>query len=127
MIVQFLQDYSDRQMEQALAENIAVKWYGDLEFWTTVILGASVQRLGTHGVADIFREVTRQFRQKGRGGQWSLSVCRCQRHPYQGSGHPCPRFRYTYTGASYFGTAPLWHRQGWQPRDVQALPSKRAI
>src|SRR5215207_10916861 len=31
MIVQFMQDYSDRQMEKALEENIAVKWFCGFE------------------------------------------------------------------------------------------------
>ena len=35
MIVQFLEDYSDRQMEPAIAENIAVKWFCQFELGET--------------------------------------------------------------------------------------------
>ena len=32
LLVQFWEDYSDRQMERAVAENVAVKWFCGFEF-----------------------------------------------------------------------------------------------
>ena len=72
LVVQFMQDYSDRQMEKAMAENIAVKWYCGLELTDKTpdhsYFGRFRKRIGTNGVAELFREVTRQFRARGLVG-----------------------------------------------------------
>jgi len=69
LVVQFLEDYSDRQMERALAENIAVKWYCGFE------LGEATpdhtyfcklrKRLGTKSIAKLFASVRDAFEAKG--------------------------------------------------------------
>lgn len=69
LIVQFLEDYSDRQMERALAENIAVKWYCGFE------LGQATpdhtyfcklrKRLGTKSIAELFASVRDAFCARG--------------------------------------------------------------
>jgi len=69
LIVQFMEDYSDRQMERALAENIAVKWYCRFE------LGEATpdhtyfcklrKRLGTKSIAKLFASVREAFESRG--------------------------------------------------------------
>jgi IS5 family transposase len=69
MIVQFLEDYSDRQMESAIAENIAVKWFCQFELGETTpdhsYFGKLRKRLGTPNVAKIFNHVVEQMRARG--------------------------------------------------------------
>jgi transposase len=69
MIVQFLEDYSDRQMESAIAENIAVKVFCQFELGETTpdhsYFGKLRKRLGTPNVAKIFNHVVEQMRSRG--------------------------------------------------------------
>ncbi len=69
LVIQYMKDYSDRQMEQALAENIAVKWYCGLELDDATpdhsYFGRFRARLGTQGTAQLFKELTKQFRAAG--------------------------------------------------------------
>lgn len=69
MIVQFMQDYSDRQMEKALEENIAVKWFCGFELQDNTpdhsFFGKFRKRLGTNGVAKVFNSSVEQIRLQG--------------------------------------------------------------
>lgn len=69
LIVQFLENYSDRQMEQALRENIAVKWLCQYELRDNTpdhsYFGKLRNRLGTANVAKIFNFVVEQLKNRG--------------------------------------------------------------
>ncbi|MBF0633161.1 MAG: transposase [Nitrospinae bacterium] len=69
MIVHFLEDYSDRQMESAMSENIAVKWFCQFELGEATpdhsYFGNLRKRLGTANVAKIFNHVVGQMRARG--------------------------------------------------------------
>lgn len=69
LIIQFLENYSDRQMERALAENIAVKWYCGFELGESTpdhsYFGKLRKRLGTKSIQTIFESVKEQFEKKG--------------------------------------------------------------
>jgi IS5 family transposase len=69
LILQFLEGYSDRQMEQALKENIAVKWFCGYELKDATpdhsYFGKLRKRLGTENVAKIFNFIVGQMRNKG--------------------------------------------------------------
>ena len=69
MILQFMEDYSDRQMESALCENIAVKWFCHFELGQSTpdhsYFGKLRDRLGTSNVAKIFNLVVDQMRSRG--------------------------------------------------------------
>lgn len=72
LLVQFWEDYSDREMEKVLEENVAVKWFcgfGLLEKTPDhSYFGKLRKRLGTKNVADIFNRVNDQLRAKGLFG-----------------------------------------------------------
>ena len=72
LLVQFWEDYSDREMEKALECNIAVKWFcgfGLLEETPDHgYFGKLRKRLGTKNVADIFNKVNECLRDKGYFG-----------------------------------------------------------
>lgn len=69
LILQYMEDYSDRQMERALAENIAVKWYCGFELGEETpcytYFTKLRKRLGTKSVAEIFRSLVKAFEQRG--------------------------------------------------------------
>lgn len=69
MIIQFMENLSDRQMETALNENIAVKWFCEFELEDDTpdhsFFGKFRKRLGTDNVAKIFNLVVRQMRSGG--------------------------------------------------------------
>jgi transposase, IS5 family len=62
LMIQFWEDYSDRQMEKALNENIAVKWFCGFGLTEKTpdhsYFGKLRKRLGTKRIANIFREIT---------------------------------------------------------------------
>jgi IS5 family transposase len=66
LIIQFMENYSDRQMEKALQENIAIKWFCGYELRDTTpdhsYFGKLRKRIGTKGVADVFNFVVDQMR-----------------------------------------------------------------
>ena len=72
LLVQFWEDYSDRQMENALKYNVAVKWFCGFELLEKTpdhsYLGKLRKRLGTKNVADIFNKVNDVLRDKGYFG-----------------------------------------------------------
>jgi transposase, IS5 family len=69
LIVQSMEDYSDRQMERALAENIAVKWYCGFELGEETprytYFTKLRKRLGTKSVARLFQAVVSAFESRG--------------------------------------------------------------
>lgn len=69
LILQFLEDYSDRQMEKALEENVAVKWFCGYELIDETpdhsYFGKLRNRLGTENVAKVFNTVVVQMRERG--------------------------------------------------------------
>jgi transposase, IS5 family len=72
LMIQFWEDYSDREMERLLKENVAVKWFcgfGLLEKTPDhSYFGKLRKRLGTKNIADIFNEVNTILRNKGLFG-----------------------------------------------------------
>lgn len=72
LLIQFWEDYSDRQMEKALQHNIAVKWFCGFELLEKTpdhsYFGKLRKRLGTKNVADIFNQVNQILKDKGYFG-----------------------------------------------------------
>jgi transposase, IS5 family len=72
LLVQFWEDYSDRQMEAAAAENVAVKWFCGFELLEQTpdhsYFGKLRKRLGAKNIADIFNRVDEILRSKGLFG-----------------------------------------------------------
>lgn len=72
LIVQFMEDFSDREMEAAVAENIAVKWFCGYELADSTpdhsYFGKLRKRLGTKSVAKIFNQVVGQLEAAGLVG-----------------------------------------------------------
>lgn len=72
LLVQFWEDYSDREMEKAVRENLAVRWF--CGFSLTEITPDHTyfcklrKRIGTQKLADIFNAVNDQLRKKGMFG-----------------------------------------------------------
>ena len=72
LLVQFWEDYSDREMENCLRENMAVRWFCDfgLQEKTPVwsYFSKLRTRLGTQNVANLFNASNEQLREKGLFG-----------------------------------------------------------
>lgn len=72
LIIQFWDDYSDRQMEQALQENIAVRWFCGFGIEETTprhsYFGKLRKRLGTKCIADLFKAVNEEMARHGLVG-----------------------------------------------------------
>lgn len=72
LLVQFWEDYSDREMEKVLEENIAVKWFCGFELLEKTpdhtYFCKLRRRLGTKNIADIFNAVNDLLRAKGLFG-----------------------------------------------------------
>jgi len=72
LLIQFWEDYSDREMEKVLEENVAVKWFcgfGLLEKTPDhSYFGKLRKRLETKNLADIFNSVNAELRRKGLFG-----------------------------------------------------------
>jgi len=68
LLVQFWENYSDREMEKCLEENVAVKWFcGFILLEKTPdhsYFGKLRKRLGTENIADIFNAVNEKLREK---------------------------------------------------------------
>ena len=62
LLVQFWEDYSDRQMEKVLEENVAVKWFGGFGLLEKTpdhsYFGKLRKRLGAKNIADILTPST---------------------------------------------------------------------
>jgi IS5 family transposase len=72
LLIQFWEDYSDRQMEKALKENVAIKWFCGFSLLEKTpdhsYFGKLRKRLGTKNLADIFNGVNETLRAKGLFG-----------------------------------------------------------
>jgi IS5 family transposase len=72
LLVQFWEDYSDRQMEKVLEENVAVKWFCGFGLTEETpdhsYFGKLRKRLGTENIANIFNSVNNVLRNKGLFG-----------------------------------------------------------
>ncbi len=72
ILLQFWEDYSDREMEKALEENVAVKWFCGFELLEKTpdhsYLGKLRKRLGAKNIADIFNDVNEILRSQGLFG-----------------------------------------------------------
>jgi IS5 family transposase len=72
LLVQFWEDYSDREMENALRENVAVRWfcdYGLVEDTPDHTYFSKLRtRLGTKGIADLFQKINQILEQHGLFG-----------------------------------------------------------
>lgn len=72
LIIQFWDDYSDREMEQALQENMAVRWFCGFGIEEQMprhsYFGKLRRRIGTKGIADLFRAVTEEMESQGLVG-----------------------------------------------------------
>jgi IS5 family transposase len=72
LLIQFWEDYSDREMEKVLEENVAVKWFCGFALLEKTpdhsYFGKLRSRLGTKNIADIFNGVNEELRSKGLFG-----------------------------------------------------------
>ena len=72
LLIQFWEDYSDREMEKCLEENIAVKWFCGFELLEKTpdhsYFGKLRKRLGTENIADIFNAVNIELKKQGLFG-----------------------------------------------------------
>jgi transposase, IS5 family len=72
LLIQFWEDYSDREMEKVLEENVAVKWFCGFSLLEATpdhsYFGKLRKRLGTKNIADIFNGVNQNLREKGLFG-----------------------------------------------------------
>ena len=72
LLVQFWEDYSDREMEKCLQENVAVKWFCGFSLLEKTpdhtYFCKLRKRLGTKNIADIFNSVNEDLRKKGLFG-----------------------------------------------------------
>lgn len=72
LLIQFWEDYSDREMEKVLEENVAVKWFCGFELLEKTpdhsYFGKLRKRLGTKNIAGIFNSVNEELRDKGLFG-----------------------------------------------------------
>ncbi|MDF1498607.1 MAG: transposase [Patescibacteria group bacterium] len=62
LLIQFWEDYSDREMEKVLEENVAVKWFCGFELLEQTpdhtYFCKLRKRLGTKNIANLFNNIT---------------------------------------------------------------------
>lgn len=72
LLIQFWENYSDREMEKALQENVAIKWFCGFGLTEKTpdhsYFGKLRKRLGAENLADIFNSVNSILRDKGLFG-----------------------------------------------------------
>jgi len=73
LLVQFWEDYSDRQMEHALRENIAVRWFCEFGLMEQTpdhsYFGKLRKRIGPERLAEIFHKVNEAMKKKNLFGE----------------------------------------------------------
>lgn len=73
LLVQFWEDYSDREMEHAMRENMAVRWFCGFGLTETTpdhsYCHKLRERIGTKHLADLFKQVGALLEQKGLIGK----------------------------------------------------------
>jgi IS5 family transposase len=72
LLIQFWEDYSDREMEKALEENVALKWFCGFSLLEETpdhsYFGKLRKRLGTKPIADLFHTVNEVMENRGLVG-----------------------------------------------------------
>lgn len=72
MLLQFWEDYSDREMERAVCENLAIRWFCGFTLTEKTpdhsYFGKFRRRIGTKRLADIFNSINEQLRKEGLFG-----------------------------------------------------------
>lgn len=72
LLIQFWENYSDREMERVLKENVAVKWFCGFSLTEKTpdhsYFGKLRLRLGTKNLADIFNAINKKLRSQGLFG-----------------------------------------------------------
>ena len=72
MLLQFWEDYSDREMERAVCENLAIRWFCGFSLTDKTpdhtYFCKLRKRLGTKRIADIFNAINEQLRKEGLFG-----------------------------------------------------------
>jgi len=72
LLIQFWEDYSDREMEKALEENVAIKWFCGfnlLEKTPTFSYFSKLRdRIGVTNIANIFNQINEELAKKGLFG-----------------------------------------------------------
>lgn len=72
LLIQFWEDYSDREMEKVLQENVAVKWFCGFSLLEETpdhsYFGKLRKRIGTENIAHIFNKINAILRSKGLFG-----------------------------------------------------------
>jgi transposase, IS5 family len=72
LLLQFWEDYSDRQMEAAVRENLAIRWFVGFSLTEQTpdhsYFGKFRKRIGTQHLADIFNSVNESLRKEGLFG-----------------------------------------------------------
>lgn len=73
LLVQFMEDYSDRQMENALQENIAIRWFCGFGLMEETpdhsYFGKLRKRIGPKRLAEIFDKTNEEMKKKGLFGE----------------------------------------------------------
>lgn len=73
LLVQFMEDYSDRQMENALQENIAVRWFCGFGLMEETpdhsYFGKLRKRIGPNRLAEIFAKTNKAMKKKNLFGE----------------------------------------------------------
>ncbi len=72
LLLQFWEDYSDREMEAAVRENLAIRWFCGFSLTEKTpdhsYFGKFRKRIGTQHLADIFNTTNEQLRKEGLFG-----------------------------------------------------------
>jgi len=72
LLLQFWEDYSDREMEKAVRENVAIRWFCGFSLTEKTpdhsYFGKFRKRIGTQHFADIFNEINEQLKKEGLFG-----------------------------------------------------------
>lgn len=72
MLLQFWEDLSDREMERAVCENLAIRWFCGFSLNQKTpdhsYFGKLRKRVGTKRLADIFNSINEQLRKEGLFG-----------------------------------------------------------
>jgi IS5 family transposase len=73
LAIQFLEDYSDRQMERAVEENMAIRWFCGYELTEETpdhsFFGDFRKRLGTKNLGIIFKTINKELKDQGLIGE----------------------------------------------------------
>lgn len=73
LAIQFLEDYSDREMERAVSENMAIRWFCGYELTEVTpdhsFFGDFRKRLGTRNIGNIFKFINEELKNQGLIGE----------------------------------------------------------